>query len=75
MIKCETIKDFTLGKFEELQNIQRKKIDTYGKLYVGDIFDCDDKTANVVVGSEFNVFFQGDRSTGYTFGGNSERTR
>jgi hypothetical protein len=24
-----------------------------------------DKTANVVVGSEFNVFFQGDRSTGY----------
>ena len=51
MIKCETIKDFTLGKFEELQNIQRKKIDTYGKLYVGDIFECDDKTAKYLTGS------------------------
>ena len=51
MIKCEAIKDFTLGKFEELKNIQRKKIDTYGKLYIGDIFECSKELAKYLTGS------------------------
>ena len=40
MIKCEAIKEFTLEQFDELKNIKRKRIDTKGKLYEGDIFEC-----------------------------------
>lgn len=54
MIKCETIKDFTLGKFGELQNIQRKRVDTYGKLYVGDIFECSEELAKYLMGNNTN---------------------
>ncbi len=41
MIKCEVIKEFTLGKFDELKNIERARIDVKGKLFVGDKFECD----------------------------------
>ena len=51
MIKCEVIKEFTLERFNELQNIQRKKIDTQGKLYVGDIFECSEELAKYLTGS------------------------
>lgn len=42
MIKVEAIKDFTLGRFNELKNIKRKneKNNEKGKLYVGDTFEC-----------------------------------
>lgn len=51
MIKCEVIKEFTLGKFEELKNIQRKRIETKGKLYVGDIFECTKEMADYLMGN------------------------
>ena len=51
MIKCEVIKEFTLGKFEELKNIQRKRIETKGKLYVGDTFECTKEMADYLMGN------------------------
>lgn len=50
MIKCEVIKEFTLAKFDELKNIQRRSISTKGKLYVGDTFECDKTMADYLLG-------------------------
>ena len=50
MIKCETIKEFTLERYDELENIQRKSIDTKGKLYVGDVFECKKELADYLLG-------------------------
>lgn len=50
MVKCEVVKEFTLERFNELKNIQRKKFDTKGKLYVGDTFECDKKMADYLMG-------------------------
>lgn len=54
MIKCEVIKEFTLEKFDELKNIQRRRIDTKGKLYVGDTFECDKEMADYLMGDNKN---------------------
>ena len=50
MIKCAVIQEFTLERFDELKNIQRKSINTKGKLYVGDIFECDKEMAKYLMG-------------------------
>lgn len=50
MIKCEVIKEFTLERFDELKNIERKTFDTKGKLYVGDIFECTEEMAKYLMG-------------------------
>ena len=50
MIKCEVIKEFTLEKFDELKNIVRRSIDTYGKLYVGDVFECEQEMSDYLMG-------------------------
>lgn len=50
MIKVEVIEPFTLGKFNELTNIKRKGIDTYGKLEVGDVFECSEEMAEYLTG-------------------------
>lgn len=50
MIKCEVIKEFTLERFNELKNIQRRSFDTKGKLYVGDTFECDKEMADYLMG-------------------------
>lgn len=50
MIKVEVIEDFTLGKFNELKNIQRKGVNTQGRLYKGDIFECDEVMASYLSG-------------------------
>lgn len=51
MIKCKTIKEFTLKKFKELKNIERVN-DVYveGKLYVGDIFECNKDMVDYLLG-------------------------
>ena len=54
MIKCEVIKEFTLEKFDELKNIQRRRIDTKGKLYIGDTFECDKEMADYLMGDNKN---------------------
>lgn len=55
MIKCEVIKEFTLGesdefRFEDLKNIQRRRLDTKGKLYYGDTFECTKEMADYLMG-------------------------
>lgn len=51
MIKCKTIKEFTLKKFNELKNIERAN-DVYveGKLYVGDTFECNKDMVDYLLG-------------------------
>lgn len=50
MIKCEVIEQFTLERFDELKNIVRKGQDVKGKLFYGDIFECDEELANYLMG-------------------------
>ena len=50
MIRCKVIREFTLSRFDELKNIQRKKIDTKGRLYVGDTFECNEDMAKYLMG-------------------------
>lgn len=51
MIRCEVIKEFDLKDFDKLEDIQRKSIDTKGKLYVGDTFRCDKEMAEYLMGN------------------------
>ena len=51
MIKVEALEDFTLKRFEELKNIQRKSKEQKGKLFAGDIFECDEKMADYLTGN------------------------
>lgn len=50
MIKCEAIKEFTLGRYDELKNIQRKSIEIKGKLLIGDTFECEKDLADYLLG-------------------------
>lgn len=50
MVKVEAIDVFTLGRFNELKNIQRKSLDENGKIFTGDIFECDDDLAKYLLG-------------------------
>ena len=50
MIRVEVIEDFTLGRFDELVDIERKNTDTYGRLYVGDVFSCTKEIADYLLG-------------------------
>lgn len=46
MIKVEVLEDFTLKRFDELKNIQRKDKEEKGKLFTGDIFECEQELAD-----------------------------
>jgi hypothetical protein len=52
MIKAETIIEFTLGKFDELKNIQRANAENKekGRLYVGDTFECTEEMCEYLTG-------------------------
>lgn len=50
MIRCEVIKEFTLERFDELKNIQRRRLNTKGKLYYGDTFECTKEMADYLMG-------------------------
>lgn len=51
MIKVRAIEDFTLEKFNELKNIVRKGKEQEGKLFIGDVFECDEKMADYLTGN------------------------
>lgn len=51
MIRCEVIEEFTLKEFDKLQNIKRARINTYGRLYKGDTFECDEEMVNYLTGN------------------------
>lgn len=52
MIKCEVIERFTLGRFGELEELQRASINNTndGELYVGDTFKCSRELADYLTG-------------------------
>ena len=50
MVKVEATETFTLERFDELQNIVRKSVDVKGKLFRGDVFECDEKMAEYLNG-------------------------
>ena len=52
MIKVEVIEDFTLGKFNELKNIERANPNKNedGHLYKNDKFDCNEEMAKYLGG-------------------------
>lgn len=52
MLKVKAIKEFTLGKFNELKNIERANPtkNENGKLYENDIFECDNSMADYLMG-------------------------
>lgn len=43
MVKVEVIDGFTLGRFDELKNIKRIKVEEKGRLFVGDVFECSEE--------------------------------
>ena len=51
MIKVEVIEEFTLERFDELKNIQRKSIEVKGRLFVGDTFECDEDMVKYLTGN------------------------
>lgn len=51
MIKVEVLEEFTLQEFNKLKNIIRKGKDEEGKLFIGDIFECDEKMADYLTGN------------------------
>ena len=51
MIKVRAIEDFTLQEFDKLKNIIRKSKEQKGKLFIGDIFECDEKMADYLTGN------------------------
>ena len=46
MIRVEAIADFNLKDFAKLKNIKRKNKAEEGKIFKGDIFECDDVMFN-----------------------------
>lgn len=51
MIKLQAIERFTLGRFDELKNIERAGIETHGMIYVGDKFECTRELADYLLGN------------------------
>lgn len=49
MIKVEVLEDFTLKRFDELKNIQRKAKEEKGKLFTGDIFECNEELVDYLI--------------------------
>lgn len=51
IIKCKVIKEFTLKDFDKLENLVRGGYkNDYGKLHTNDIFECDKKMADYLMG-------------------------
>lgn len=51
MIKLQALEDFNLERYSELKNIERVRIDTKGKLYKGDKFECEKELADYLLGN------------------------
>ena len=51
MKRYEVTEPFTLGRFDELTNIERKGADIRGKLNIGDTFSCSDELADYLMGN------------------------
>ena len=50
MIKVEVLQDFTLARFDEIENIERSRRNETGKLFTGDKFECEKELADYLLG-------------------------
>lgn len=51
MIKVEAIEQFSLERFDELENMKRKGKDIYGQILKGDIFECGEDLVDYLTGN------------------------
>ncbi len=51
MIKCKVIENFTLEKFNQLENVKKIEIRKDNEFGVGDTFDCTEKMADYLTGN------------------------
>ena len=49
-MKCRVIEKFTLKDFDKIKITKRKMLDTYGRLYVDDEFECNEEMAKYLTG-------------------------
>ena len=42
MIRVEATEKFDLGRFDEIKNIKRARMDVYGSIFVGDTCECEE---------------------------------
>lgn len=49
-MKCRVIEEFTLKDFDKIKITKRKMLDTYGRLYVDDEFECSREMAKYLIG-------------------------
>jgi hypothetical protein len=50
MIKVEAIQQFTLGRFNEISNLIRKRTEVPGTIFTGDTFECSKELAEYLTG-------------------------
>ena len=51
MIKCEVIENFTLEKFNQLENVKKVEIRKSNEFGIGDTFECTEKMADYLTGN------------------------
>ena len=51
MIKVEVLQEFTLARFDEIENIERARRSEEGKLFTGDKFECEKELADYLLGA------------------------
>lgn len=51
MIKCKVIENFTLEKFNQLENVKKVEIRKDNEFGVGDTFECTEKMADYLTGN------------------------
>lgn len=51
MIKVEALQEFTLARFNEIENIERVRRSEEGKLFTGDKFECEKELCDYLLGA------------------------
>ena len=51
MIKCKVIENFTLEKFNQLENVKKVEKRKDNEFGIGDTFDCTEKMADYLTGN------------------------
>ena len=51
MIKVEALQEFTLARFDEIENIERARRSEKGKLFTGDKFECEKELCDYLLGA------------------------
>ena len=51
MIKVEALQEFTLARFNEIENIERARRSEVGKLFTGDKFECEKELCDYLLGA------------------------